>query len=176
MTKIFTKREKVVLYITVSIIIFSIAFSYFIIPILTKDDDLNKEINAAKIKLQRYLQVINQKEYIQDKYNKFSGYAGTGVVIEEGASGGILSDLEGLAKASGVRIIDIRSQEPKKADLYKETIIDLRLEGAMEDYLKFIYSLENSLLLLRVKRIQLNAKPNSQVLEGSLSVSKFSDF
>ncbi len=176
MIKAFTKREKLILYITVAIIIFSFFFSVFIMPILAKDEALDKEISAAKIKLHRYLRLIAQKDYIHDKYKKLSGQAIGDAAMGENISGGILSDLQNLAKASGIRIIDIRSQEPKKTALYKEMIIDLRLEGAMEDYLKFVYNLENSLLLLRVKRIQINVKPNSPLLEGSLSVSRFSDF
>lgn len=166
--------EKIILYLTISVIVFSIGFNFLIAPVLTKNENLNKEINITKVKLKKYLQLLSQKDYIQNKYNKLSVYLKDSTA-EKDTLVGALSELENLAKASGVRIIDIRPQSSSKGpDLYKEILIGLKTEGAMEGYLKFIYNLENSPSLLKIKRFQLNAKPNIQVLEGSFSISKLS--
>jgi hypothetical protein len=173
MQKILNKREKIVLYITVGIIIFSIAFNLFIGPALSRNETLNKEINIVRLKLNKYLNLLSQKEYIQDKYNKFSASLkldGSG----EDTFVGALSEIEGLAKASNISILDVRPQSPKILDLYKENLIELRTEGQIEGYLKFIYNIENSLSLLKIKRFQLNAKPNTALLEGSFSISQLS--
>lgn len=86
----------------------------------------------------------------------------------------ILSELELIAQQSGVSIIDIRPQLPKETSAYKEIYIDLRAEGSMQAFLKFIYDIENSLSLLRIKKLQLIAKPNSSILEGIFSISELS--
>jgi type II secretory pathway component PulM len=62
MQKILNKREKIVLYTTVGIIIFSIAFNLFIEPTLSRNETLNKEINIARLKLNKYLKLLSQKE------------------------------------------------------------------------------------------------------------------
>jgi hypothetical protein len=173
MQKILNKREKIVLYTTVGIIIFSIAFNLFIEPTLSRNETLNKEINIARLKLNKYLKLLSQKEYIQDKYKKFSAslkLSGSG----EDTFVGVLSEIESLAKASNIRILDVRPQSPKILDLYKENLIELRTEGQIEGYLKFIYNIENSLSLLKIRRFQLNAKPNTALLEGSFSISQLS--
>jgi hypothetical protein len=173
MIKVLTKRERIILYTTIGIIIFALGFNFLIAPLLTKNENLNREIVLSRTKLKKYLRLLSQKDYIEKKYNKFStplkgSQEGTDAFVNA------LSELENLAKAANIRIVDIRPQSAKSLALYKETLIDLRTEGTMEGYLKFIYNLENSLSLLRIKRFQLNAKPNSPTLEGSFSVSQLS--
>jgi len=163
-----------ILSLTIGVIVFSIIFNFLVLPVLNKNDALNKEINIARAKLKKYLQLLSQKEDIQSKYSNFSTRFKISGQPEEIAVS-TLSELEGLAKEANIRIIDIRPQGASKASaLYKETLIDLKTEGAAEGYLKFIYDIENSLLLLRIKRYQLSAKPNAPLLEGSFSISQVS--
>lgn len=173
MQRIITKREKIILYITIGVIVFSIGFNFLFMPLLTKNDNLNKEINISRVKLTKYLRLLSQKDSLQTKYSKLAQDFKVSS-RQEGALVTTLAELENMAKNSNIRIVDIRPQAPKSADLYKEVIIELRTEGTMESYLGFIYTLENSLLLLRIKKIQLNAKPNTPHLEGIFSISQVS--
>ena len=173
MQSILTKREKIILYITIGVIIFSIIFNFLILPVLTKIGLLNKEINLTQARLKKYTQLLSQKDYIQSKYNKFISRVSVSGRRQDTLVDA-LSELENLAKEANIRIIDIRPQASRNINLYKEIIIDLRTEGTMEGYLKFIYNIENSLLLLRIKKLQLDAKPNSPTLEGSFSISQIS--
>lgn len=175
MLRILTKREKITLYVTIGVIIFAISFNSVIAPILTKNDNLNKEIGLVREKLKKYLWLLSQKDYIQGKFSKFSS---TFKISNEQAESSFsaLSELETLAKNANIKIIDIRPQTSGSLQPYREINIDLRTEGMIEGYLEFIYNLENSLSLLRIKKFQLTAKPNSQTLEGSFSISQISSF
>ena len=174
MQKILSKREKLIVFSTIGIIIFSIAFNIFIEPFLAKNDSLNKEIHINRLKLKKYLQLLNQKEYIQNKYDKFSKAlirpeAGADVFVNA------LSTIEDIAKSSNIRIIDIRPQVQQKGqDLYKEIIVEMRAEGEVSSYLQFLYNIENSLSLLRIRRLQLSSKPNVSLLEGNFVISQVS--
>jgi len=168
-----TKREKLILFITIAVVIFGIVFNFFIAPILKESQRLNSEINITTAKLRRYLGLISKKESIQNKYDKFI----TGKNLSQESKDPFvvaLSLLEDMAKDANIRIVDIRPQTSKNLDLYKEIVVDLRTEGDIESYLKFLYSIENSLTLLKIKKFQLNSKPNSQLLEGNFSVSQIS--
>ncbi len=171
MLKILNKRERIILYATLGVAIFAVGFNFFIAPILAKNDYLNKEIALARAKLRKYRWLLSQKDYIQGKYNKFSSALKISGEQQDSLTSA-LSEVENLAKDANIRIIDIRPQTSRGSGLYQEMLIDLRTEGAMEGYLKFIYNLENSLSLLRIKRFQLSAKPNTAALEGSFSISK----
>lgn len=173
MHRIFNKRERLFLYITIIVVIFSVIFNFLIVPVLKKNDALNKEISTAKAKLKRYLRLLSQKEYIQSKYSKLARGANQSESGQD-TPVGTLSELKELAKGAGILIIDLRPESGRDINLYKEISINLRTEGAIENYLKFIYDIENSLSLLRIKRFQLNARPNTQLLEGIFAVSQLS--
>ncbi len=174
MARLITKRERLILYLTIGAVTFAVIFNLFIAPVLNKNDMLNKEINVAKARLNKYGRLLGQKTYLQSKYNKYS--------LSPAISGqqtdrlvGALSELENISKDANIRIIDIRPQSSKSSPiLYKELVIDLKTEGTMEGYLKFIYDTQNSLSLLRIKRFLLNSKPNTQLLEGTFSISQLS--
>ena len=169
MLKVLKKRERIILYFTLGVIIFSVVFNFLIYPGLTENNNLNNEIIVARLKLLKYMGVLSQKEEIQQVYAQLSPSQG---ISEENQDTfvALLAELESLARAANIRIIDIRPQALAKTSSVKEILVDLRSEGNAEGYLKFIYGLENSLFLLRVKKIQITAKPNSQVLEGTLTI------
>lgn len=174
MQKILTKREKLILYVTIGVIIFGIGFNFLLAPVLNKCSALNREINLTRIKLKKYRLLLSQKGNIQKKYNRFASKANLAGTNKD-ALVNILSELEILAKEANIRIIDIRPQSTSESSsLHKEVSIELRAEGAIDGYLKFIYNIENSLSLLRIKKFQLSAKPNAQTLEGNFSISQFS--
>lgn len=174
MYRILTKREKIILYCTVGVVLLSIIFNFFLSPIIAKNENLNKEINFTKTKLKKYVRLLSQRDAIQSKYAKFANTLSS-AGEQKDALVSALSELENLAKNANIRIIDLRPQQQAKTlDLYQEILINLRTEGAMEGYLEFIYNLENSLSLLRIKKFQLTAKPNTQTLEGSFSISQIS--
>lgn len=173
---ILNKREKLILYTTAGVIIFAVIFNFLIAPLLNRNDNLNREVSLKKAKLKKYLWLVSQKDTIKAKYGKFAPITGS-VGQQEDALVGALSELEKLARNADIRIVDLRPQTREAkggADSYKEVFIDLRTEGTMEGYIKFIYNLENSLSLLRIKKFQLTAKPNAQVLEGSFSIFQLS--
>ena len=173
MHKILSPREKLILSVTLIIVVFSIGFNFIIEPVLSKNTSLNKEISITRSRLKKYMRLLSQKDYIQNKYNKFSEIL-LRTNIGKDTSVNVLSEIENLAKESKIQILDIRPETPKIADLYKESLIELRTEGEMESYLKFLYTIENSTSLFTIKSFQLNAKPNSQVLEGNFSISQTS--
>lgn len=156
-------------YITLAVIIFAIFLNIVILPVLKKYELLDKEINLVRIRLIRYTQLLSQKESIESQYDTFS----SGIKFsdkQQDALVGIMSGLEDLAKAADIRIIDVRPQSRQGKDPDKEILIDFRTQGNMQGYMRFIYDIENSPLLLRIKRFQLSSKPGSQALEGSFSV------
>jgi hypothetical protein len=174
MAKILSKREKTIFYATVTVVFFSIVFNFLVVPVLSKNESLNKDINAAKERLQKYLYLMERRDDIRAKYNGLFVDANGSDAGEDGLISS-LSELEKIAKDSNVRIIDIRPQGSSRSpSIYKEALIELKAEGMMEEYLKFTYNIENSPLLFKVKKLHLNIKPNTLSLEGSFSISRIS--
>ena len=170
MQRILSKREKVILHLLAATLILGIAYN-LIEPLLTKYQNLNLEIKITEAKLKKYLWLLSSKDNLEDKY-KALNVSGEAAKREGDTLVGLLSEIEALAKSSNIRIIDRRPQSQKGKEQEKQ--IDLRAEGTMEDYLKFIYNIESSLLLLNIKRFQLSVKSNSELLDGSFSISQAS--
>jgi len=168
MQRLFSKREKIIFYLAAGVIILSIIFNFLLEPVFTKNEKLNKEINFTKSRLIKYSRLLSQKEKIQSRSGISSSKPNQDRLMN------VLSELENLAKGANVRIIDIRPQASRGANVYKEILVDLRTEGTMENYLKFIYEIENSFLLLKINRFQLTALPGSALLEGTFSLSQLS--
>lgn len=169
MIKLLSKRERIILYATIGVLIFFLGFNFLIAPLVTKVANLNKEIKLAREKLKEYRWLLSQRDYIQGAYAKSSSvFKASGE--KENPLVSALSSLENLATQADIRIIDIRPQASRGSTPYRQMLIDLRTEGAMEGYLSFFYNLENSLSLLRIKKFQLTAKPNTPALEGSFTI------
>lgn len=173
MTRVLNPREKKIFIITVGILIFSLFFRILIVPLWKHYDRLNDEITLTRSKLVRCLKLLSQKDKIQQRFNSFAAQSG---IINSGADPlvAMLAELERLAAETNIKIIDVRPQGSYQAKGgFKELITDIRAEGSMEGLARFIYQVENSLALFRIKRLQINAKANSSNLEFALSVSHF---
>lgn len=168
MQRILSKREKAILHLLLAIFILGVAYN-FIEPLLTKYRNLNLEIRLTETKLKKYLLLLSSKEYLQEKYKELN-VSGEGLKAEGQTLVDLLSEIESLAKSSDIRIVDRRPQSKKGKEQEKQ--VDLRTEGTMQDYLKFVYSIEKSLYLLNIKRFQLNTKPNTDLLDGSFSITQ----
>jgi hypothetical protein len=173
MQKFLTKREQLIFYLTMGVIAFGVLFNIFLSPLLQEYDNLNREINLTRSKLQKYSRLISQKDYILAKYDKLSSVL---KLPQENESGVLsaLSEMENIAKASNVHIVDIRPQSQRGGSAYKEAYIDIRAEADLANFLRFIYGIENSFSVLKIKKFQINARPGSTALEGIFTISQFS--
>jgi len=171
MQKILTQREKTILFATIGIVFISILYNFTITPVILKNSLLNKDILSTRMKLKKYLVLLSQKQSLQTKYN-YLNVEKPPDGVKENSTLITLSEIENMANTAHIRILDIRPQLRKTEGSYDEILIELRTEGSLNDYIKFIYDLENSLLLLRIKRFQFSSRSNSALLEANFSVSK----
>ncbi len=175
MIKALNKREKIIFYAALGVVVSTLVFNLLFGPALAKNLQLNKEINIARLKLRRYARLLSHKGDIQNKYEKLVSFPGVSGE-EKGSLVSALTELENLAKNANIRIMEIKPQgvDYQSSDVSGEILIDLRAEGTMEEYLKFFYNIENSLSLLKIEKLRLSAKPNAPILEGAFSISRFS--
>ena len=95
---------------------------------------ISKEINITKARLRKYNRLLSQKDAIHSKYAQFTTNA-QGTAQTSGVMGSALAELENLAKASGVAIVDIRPQAQNVQAVYGELLVELRAESSMDGFL-----------------------------------------
>ncbi len=169
MLKIFTGREKTIFYLTAGLIVFALTFNFLLVPLFARISRLNKEIALTRMKLVKYSWLLSQKDFLMAKYAAGGSSGNTSDQDDPLLSG--LSAIELLAQQSNIRIIDIRPDpQVKSSGQHKEALIELRAEGEVKGFFAFIYKLENSLTLLKIKKFQLSLRPGNQALEGRFTI------
>lgn len=171
--KILNRREKIILCINAAVIISAVFAKLIIYPLSVKYGVLNQDIRISRARLMKYTQILSRKNDLQ---NRCAGFFGDFKPLRssDDAYIEILSALENIAKLSNIRITDIRPQHKPDQTVKKEVIVDIKTEGLLENHIKFIYEIEASLWLLRIKRIQLSVKSNTDKLEGSFTIYQLS--
>lgn len=166
-----TKREKVILFFTLGVIAFSLILNFILLPVIDKLRELNQEINSCQLDFKKSIRLLANKQAIQEDYNQISSIVQLQVGQEEMVAI-VLLELEQLSSKVGLRIVDVRPQRSNDLDRYKEILVELRQEGNIDGFLRFIYDIENPPHLLKIKKLQLNSKTTSDTLQAKLIISK----
>ena len=167
-----SKREKKLFYVGVAAIVCIIAYVFIFEPIWTNWQTLNKSISAKELKLIKNLRIVAQSDIIAELYDKYAAdIRMKGSEQEETAV--ILREIENIARASNTYISDIKPHKIKDMEFYKEYFVELEAEGDIQNLTKFIYDLQNSKQILKVRYLRLNPKgDSSDMLKGYMIVTK----
>jgi hypothetical protein len=171
MNRVLSKREQLILYSTIAVIIFSILFNFLIAPLVSRGNELNSQITYTRAKIRKYLRLLKNKERINAAYNSLSASLKFSQEKQQ-AIVSVLGELENLAKSSEVYITDIRPDAARSSGR-AEMAVNIRAEAGMPALLKFIYSLEKSASLMRIKKLQISSRMGSPLLEGTFLVTQF---
>lgn len=171
-----SKREKIILALTVASIAFSLFYNLILAPSLKRLAALDKEILQLENKLLRAKRLIPKKSAIENSFREitFDLTAQEGVSAEQQIAR-ILIELENLGNLSGTRLTDIKPGQAKSSEYYNEFTIEIRFEAAIKEVAKFIYDIQQSKELLKIEKLLLNTKSSdSPLLEGLIEIHKIS--
>jgi hypothetical protein len=165
--RMLSSRERTIAYTALGLLAVALALNTVFAPLLRANDRLNREITVVRAKVRTYLSLIARRDEIRARYRAVAANAAAPVAAADPMVGA-LTQLENIARASGVTITDVRPQSSGSLTAgLREIAVEIKAEGNMEGFVKFTYDLEHSLALLRVRRFQLAVKPGSSLLEGS---------
>lgn len=173
MASIFKAREKGVFFFVLLVGVSLVFFQFVFCPVFRRQRALNQELHSAGKKLFTYQWLIARKKAIEDQYKQFSpNFSLSSWGTEEATDG--LTEIEDLAKKSGIRIVDMRPQgggtlQEKRP---REWRIELRTQGDIEGHLKFIYNLEYVPSLFQIRKLRLAARLSGGSLEGDFSLTR----
>lgn len=168
-----TSREKTILYILVAVVAAALSYGLLLEPAFKRWHSLDSQILLLKAKLQKALSLIKDKESIDSEYMRYAQRLRS--------SGGddhevtyMLNTLESIARASGVKIVNMQPKPLRDRDFYKEFSVELDAESNMQSLMKFIYDIRNSPILLKVDRLRLNAKRGKAqvIIRSSMFVTR----
>jgi len=167
-----SKREKIGVFLGVAFLLVVFLDNLVIKPVTARVKALNMEIKTSEAQLSRYLRNLNRKDWVLEKYQKYTKYVKKGGSDEE-ETAKILGEIETLARKSNLTLADMKPRMPRAIGFYKEYTVEIEVEGGMNSLASFLYQLNNSTQLLRAEKVRLYPKKKgSPVIKGSIVVTK----
>jgi hypothetical protein len=169
-----TKRERLLVILTVSVIAGLALFIFAADPAYKRWLEMGGDVESANARLLKNLKLLADKDYLEKEYNRYKEYIQKGAGEEEEVSS-ILKEIEATAAASQVDVTSIKPKGTKAFKEYKKFTVEVTGEAKLSAFLKFIYDMEGSKKLLKVERLVLTLKSaQSDTLRGTLIIRKIS--
>lgn len=168
----FSRKEKIGLIVAVFFISGAILDRAVVSPINSKFRQLNQEIKITEKQLSRHLRNLIGKDLIKRKYQKYITYVKK-VGSDEEEVAKVLAEIEGLARKSGVSLVDIKPQPLKEVNFYEGCAVEVEANGDMNGMIHFLYQLNSSTQLLRAEKLRLSTKEKgSYLINASIFITK----
>ncbi len=169
----FTKKEKLLLYVTIFIIAATFMDRLIILPVYTKIKSLNTQIKEREISISNNLHILAQQDRIEQEIKSYSSFLHSSATDEESMTS-VLKRVEELANKSSLYIVDMKPSGTKEnKDKTKKYAVTLSCEGQMEQVVTFLYNIESAGELLMIEKYQINPKSrDSSVAQCVISIAK----
>ena len=158
-----SQREKIILYLSITVVILVAADQLVLSPILKSFRSLNQQIHDTETHIKRSIRLLSQKGKMMKEAESYATYA----VSSKSSEGGVLvllKKVQELASEASVNLLYSKpgAGETKERNIYR---VSLECEGQMDQLISFFYSIENTKLLLRIEKytLQPTAKGSSVV-------------
>lgn len=167
-----SSREQRVLQGAAAVVLLLLLDSAVFRPVGEMYVSLDGQIVEAEGNLTRNLVNLSRKEPVEAGYSKYSSFVRqAGTDEEENAS--LLSEIEQLARANQVVLVDMKAREAASGQFYRQFSAELDAEGEMKNLIAFMYSMEQSAQVMKVVNAKLTEREaNSVVVKGRMTVAK----
>ncbi len=167
-----SKREKIILLITVLIIGVSILWGIILEPFVRKWVELDDLIFAKNVKLQKSLRLLDKYESNKAEYKKYSSLI-KGKESDERHMAAILTEIDQLARRTSVYVTVLKPNAIKNTDFYQKFIVEVELDTSIAELAKFFYQLEKSPEILKVEDMEITARSDQKgTIRCRLLISK----
>lgn len=175
MTNIFlklSKRERYVLYVS-AVVILAVFFDKIVIkPLIERIEKLNKEIFIQEKTLQKSLYLLSQKELIVNEHEKYTKDLKQ-VSSDEEEKSRLLAEIEQTARKSSVSLKDVKLGSTERKGPYTKYSVTIVTESDIEYLVDFIYQLESSVRLLKIRSFYLAPiKKFSETIRAQMTITE----
>ena len=165
-------RERNGLVVAFIFVLLALVDRLVVFPITERIKKLNEEIKLEEKRVARNLHNLSQKAEVLKEYQRYADYVKKEKSDEEEIAS-LLNEIESIASSTRIYLVNMKPQPIKQVDFYKSYAIEMEVEGEMELIIKFLYALQKSEQLIRVKRMRLRLpRPESNVIRAYLSLTK----
>ena len=144
-------NEKRWVMITLAVAVAALGYGGIVEPILKKTSGGNSQLDSKRATFKKNLDNMARYETLNAEYKKmFAGTPGFGSGKDATDS---LKTLEQVAQDCGVSLISIKPQPVNEEEGPKHVLFDVAAQSSALSLTRFLYRLESSSYLMRVKRV-----------------------
>jgi Tfp pilus assembly protein PilO len=166
------KREKLVLVATVALAVTTSVYGFIVEPVLFRWQRQNEQIEAKLNVYLRNKKLLMSLPAVEAQYAKFPSLVEKNLSEEKEISQ-VLRTIQGISNVTSCNVVNIKPQPVQRSRSYKWISFDVTVSGNIESIGQFLYKIETSADLLRVKRVSLSAQSGaSGGLKGILYIRK----
>ncbi len=170
-----TSREKFLLCLALVVSCLGLFYNFALKPLIKEWNWLNYEISEKETTLKRNITYLQQSDSVSKAYQRYANYIKSKELetSDEEEIAALLNEVEKIARAASVQITDIKPKPTREEEFYKKYLLEMDCEATMEEYIKFIYNLQQSTQLIRAERVKLSALgKNSPLLKANMLITK----
>ena len=168
----FSKREQGLLLITAILVACAFVYGFVAEPLIRAHAGLNRQIETGRLKLQKNQKLLSQRVTIMADYKRYADMIKP-MASEEEEVAAMLKIIENIARKGSIRITNVRPQPVKDEGIYKEFTFELIAESDVKGLAKFIYDLQGSGNLLRVRKLTMStAASKDKSIKAIIEITK----
>ena len=134
-------------------------------PFVHRLQFIDGKIQSSEQRLSMLMYIDSKKDKIMDTFNKKEPYIRTDST-KESALAEVMKEIEEVTKNSGVILLNMKPDSTSEAieDNCVMQKVNLSIEGAQRDIVKFFYKIDNNDLPLRLNRMDFKIKDRQKNL------------
>jgi Tfp pilus assembly protein PilO len=166
-----SKRERVLFILAATCISVAVAYRLVMIPVRESTAAMDDQIERLSSRVRILQTIASQKGAVDDEYERLRERLPQG--DERDQLPALLELLELLSSQAGVALVDVKPRPVKDGDWFKTHVVELKVEGSVEQLMVFLHRLSVEPGAIRVDELQVSRKEKSaKTLVASMLASK----
>ena len=168
-------RERAIVVVALLVVLAAAADWFVFRPVWLSFVQQNRDIRQVESRMRLGQQALDpaRRAAVEAEYRKYSAFIHKQTTPSEERAA-MLSEIEGLANRSQVTLTGNTPREPRPKDVYEEYVVEVEVEAALPNFVSFLYALQGSPQVLRVRKMDVAPKSREQpsVVKGTLAITK----
>ena len=168
-----SEKEKKIFYLTVVVVLLALLDRLFLGPVLSRLKSLDEEIRYQENSIRRDLRFLSYKDRILAEKEALKSFYARKKLTQEETIAVFLKKIEMLASDAKITLIKVTPLEREQKKGYLEYYASLDSIGKLKDIATFIHLVDSSKDLLKVIKMNINAKKaSSEDINASITIAK----
>lgn len=152
-----SKREKMVLTVSVIAILLAVLDRGVLHPIIEKMKSFEEEIRVTEIEMAKNTKILQQRSRIEKEEKIYASF-NVGARSAEEITASMLKEIETIGGTTGVFIVDLKPSGNATEGIVKKFAVNVSCEADMDQLVSFMYLVEKSDTLMQVGAFSVSPK------------------